>query len=401
MAARADGARTQREDIVITKNAGFTKANGVVSGRGTTKDPYVISGWDVHHIEIRDTSKAVRIENNSIRGQLVLNWIGDRVLVRNNDISDLRVNENVERTGAPTSGVIERNTFDVVGQLRHFDGKFIHNTVGYPRGSFLWQFDTQAVNFDGFNGAEFAYNTIYGYVDARLHGHHHSSGFGDDSHMHAGSSHEHEMVDHTKRWHEVFIHDNTITANNWYSLAYLDTAHSVNDRTATSETDEALEEPHVHRTRVHIMDNVLVGGGLLVDVFNAQDERHTKLLRGAFHIAGNSITLTKGQFHPFESRTGIEVWQARALRLHITDNVVEGIERSSGMFQPASAGIRLDDLERANVHLMGNRVTNQYYGIQAQRMAGSVHWMISDFATENVAEPVSYDESVANEPDRG
>ena len=36
------------EPIVIEGDAGFTRANGVVSGRGTSRDPYVIAGWNVY-----------------------------------------------------------------------------------------------------------------------------------------------------------------------------------------------------------------------------------------------------------------------------------------------------------------------------------------------------------------
>jgi hypothetical protein len=397
-AARAD-ARALHDDIRITRNGEFTKDNGVVSGRGTPRDPFVISGWDVHTIEIKDTSKAFRIENNSIHSQLVLNWVGRNVVVRGNDIGDLRVNENIPRHGAPTSGVIEKNTFGFVGQLRHFDGMFVHNTVGYPRNNFSWPWDSQAVNFDGFNGAHFAYNTIYGYVDARLHGHHHSSGFAEGSHMHAGE--DHEMVDHTKRWHEVFIHDNHIVTANYYALSYLDTNHAGNDRTAASETNPDLKAPHIHRTRVHIMDNVLEGGGMLIDVFNARDELHTRLGRGAVHVTGNRITLAKGPFYPFDIRHGIEVWQARALDLHIADNTIEAPVRSGGLFAPRAAGIFLNVLDRATVEIMDNAVTNQYYGVQASQLTERVHWMVHGLRTHNVGEDVSYDDSVQNAPERG
>jgi len=57
-----------------------------------------------------------------------------------------------------------RNTFTTVGQLRHFDGVFAFNTVGAPQSGALSSSypATRAVNFDGFNGAAFVHNTIYG-----------------------------------------------------------------------------------------------------------------------------------------------------------------------------------------------------------------------------------------------
>ncbi|MGH2728992.1 MAG: hypothetical protein ACRDJI_00120, partial [Actinomycetota bacterium] len=59
--------------IVIENNSQFDEAHGVRSGSGTKANPYVIEGWDVHLLEIHDTSKAVTIKNNLI-GTLRLNW---------------------------------------------------------------------------------------------------------------------------------------------------------------------------------------------------------------------------------------------------------------------------------------------------------------------------------------
>ena len=39
------------------------------------------------------------------------------------------------------------------------------------------------------------------------------------------------------------------------------------------------------------MDNKLIGGGILVDVFNAADQLHTTIAWGEMHIVGNTITL--------------------------------------------------------------------------------------------------------------
>src|SRR5688500_2739919 len=177
-ASAAEEEREIRDSIIITKDTQFTDVNGVRSGSGTASDPFVISNWDVSEIYIADTGKEFVIKNNTV-DFLTLNWNGNNVFVHNNDVGDLRVNENVRRTGGPTTGRIVNNTFDVVGQLRHFDGVFAHNTVGAdpdmtdPNNLEIPFFgDNRAVNFDGFNGAHFYDNTIYGYVEVRLHGHH-------------------------------------------------------------------------------------------------------------------------------------------------------------------------------------------------------------------------------------
>jgi len=44
--ASVDGL-TPRSSILIDGNAGFTAANGVVSGSGTAGDPYIMEHWDI------------------------------------------------------------------------------------------------------------------------------------------------------------------------------------------------------------------------------------------------------------------------------------------------------------------------------------------------------------------
>src|SRR5687767_16020763 len=83
--------------VEIGANSQFTPQNGVRSGKGTKRNPYVIEGWDLGRLEIHDTDRWVVIRNNILHN-LTLDWIGDRVKVVNNRIGDLRVNQNVERT---------------------------------------------------------------------------------------------------------------------------------------------------------------------------------------------------------------------------------------------------------------------------------------------------------------
>lgn len=407
--AKADPeSRQQRDSIRITKDSQFDAKHGVRSGSGTAADPYVISGWNIHHLEIEDTASHVLIQDNTIQF-LVLDWAGPGLHVLNNDIGDLRVNQNVKRTGEATSGLISNNTFDVVGQLRHFDGIFSNNVVGRENSGNIFDafFRPRAVNFDGFNGAIFEDNVIYGYMDARLHGHHHSSDFEDTSHYH-GTKHHDEMVDHSQRYHQVWIRDNTIYTSGGYALAYLDTAHSVNDRTAASERDEALNRPHVHYTRVNMLNNKLVGGGLLVDVFNAKDERHTGTAPGSMVIKDNNITLMEQDQteSAFETLHGITVWRARDLSLKIIGNKVAGPSESSTPELDAfgwwdtNAGILLSGLDKGTVEIYDNTVIDRGVGVQAQDMSKSVRWIIRSLRTNNVEQDVAYDDSVKNPPER-
>jgi hypothetical protein len=406
-AAGASDRPTQaRDSIFIDDMKDFNPANGVRGGTGTARDPYVISGWDVDFLEIKDTDAHVVITDNVI-GNLTLDWIGGGIEVRNNDVGDLRVNQNIPRTGDPTSGVIEDNTFDVVGQLRHFDGVFQNNVVGSKDQMKLPFFDGRAVNFDGFNGSVFRNNTIYGYMDARLHGHHHSSGFSAPSHYHGKASpesHHHAMEDHTIRYHQVHIYGNKIYSDHYYALAYLDTAHSANDRTAASETEKTLNDPHIHYTRVYLHDNELVGSGLYVDIFNAKDERHKGTARGLFEIRGNKIVLQPTKDATlFGARHGIDVYQATDVTMKVIDNVVTGIETTDQLTAmkestESVAGINIYRMVKADIFLSGNSISHTAYGIKASDFAKTVNWTISELTTSDVDQSVYWDSTVHNAP---
>ncbi|HEX2057396.1 MAG TPA: hypothetical protein VHI71_03420 [Actinomycetota bacterium] len=407
----ADRAKQTRNSIFIDELKDFNPANGVRAGSGTASDPFVISNWDVSRIEIRDTDAHVVIRDNLVRNTLTLDWIGGGIEVRNNTVGDLRVNQNRKRTGDPTSGVIEHNTFGIVGQLRHFDGIFQNNVVGKKDSMNVPFFtDTRAVNFDGFNGSIFRNNTIYGYMDARLHGHHHSSGFDEDSHYHgaAPAAHaDHGEMDHTVRYHQVHIYDNKIYADHYYALAYLDTAHAANDRTAASETEKTLNDPHIHYTRVFMHDNELVGAGLYVDIFNAKDQLHTRgTARGLFEISDNKIVLhpTEDVTQRFYARNGIDVYRAVDVTLRILDNTVTGPEAGDALSSLTGeadvAGINMWTLDKSDILLSGNAVTRAAYGIKASDFSKTVNWTIAELATNDVDQDVYWDSSVENPPQR-
>lgn len=372
--------------IQILKDAEFDREHGVSSGKGTKSDPYVISGLELNSIKIADTSKYVEIKNNRIAGALVLNWNGDRVKVHYNTVGQLHVNQNVVRTGAPTSGSIVRNTIGAVTQLRHWDGLFAYNTIGTKD-----KLAQRGVNFDGFNGAKFQHNTIYGFMDARLHGHHHSSGFGSTSHIHDG--HHHMAMDHTQRYHQVSVTHNTIRTTHAYALAYLDTGHAGNDRTATSETDEALNGKHTHHTKVRFEGNTLTGAGILVDVFNANDSNHPRTYNGRLELLKNSITLAKDDFLSAKSLQGIEVRNATDVHTVIKGNRIVGWAPSNVLSflerWDSDAGILLQNVDKASIYLIDNTIANRHYGVRSVNFTISVKWFIDNLKTSNVKQRVS------------
>lgn len=400
--------RTKRNDINIAGDSQFNPANGVRSGSGTRRDPYVISGWNVRNIVIRDTSAYVVIKDNTVAWQLVLNWNGDRVTVVNNDIGDLRVNQNVKRTGDATSGRIANNTFGIVGQLRHFDGVFENNVVKGRTSLFNTVFANKSVQFDGFHGSTFRNNTINGYVEVRLHGHHHGSSFDENSHYHGAGHGGHaahgDGVDHTNRYHQVFVENNRIIADGPYALLYTDTAHVANDRTAASETNQELNKNHVHYTRVQLTGNKLVGAGLMVNVFNATDQRHTGTRTGLINIRNNEISLEREARDAvwWNRKDGITINRAVDAVVKVENNVVHGepLEERDLLDDRFGndAGILLNDLDKGRVYLRNNTVTNLLYGVRAAQMTESVHWWIAGLVTKAVTQPVYWDNSVRNQP---
>ncbi|MDQ3877352.1 MAG: hypothetical protein M3290_03255 [Actinomycetota bacterium] len=395
LASKDDGLE-QHPSITIGADNEFNPSNGVLTGNGSKQHPYVISGWKVNSIFIHDTDAYYVVKHNDITGQLVLNWTGDRAIVVDNHIADLRVNENVKRTGEDTSGRIVRNTFDLVGQLRHFNGLFAYNTVGSADSPDFPFFSNEAVNFDGFNGAHFTHNTIYGFVDATLHGHHFSEHYG--SKMMYRMGHEHVRYD------EVWITNNKIyAAGSPFALRYNDLNHAANDRTATSETDEALNEPHVHHTRVHMNHNTLVGSGLSVEVFNADDEHHSRIGHGSVELRGNKISLTRASGDAWSTYTGISVRQAQGLTLKVIGNSITEtaaqLDSTTG-WDSNDEGIWMDRLKTAKVYLFNNSVNGAAYGIRAQDFEESVTWWVGNLRTTGVAHPIYWDNSVKSQPRR-
>lgn len=400
-------------DIVISNDAEFTEERGVKQGSGTAKDPFVISGWDVPNIHIRDTAAHVIVRDNVIHGRLTLNWNGHHVDIHHNSIGDLRVNENVERTGESTSGHIWNNQIGLVGQLRHFGGEFEANVIG-SEDALAANPDFRAVNFDGFHRARFHDNTIFGYMDAKLHGHYHGSSYKGESHGHTAEyevdeyglpTNPHAGNEHMKRYHQVFIYNNTIRSTHAWALRYTDTNHAGDDRTANSEEDKFLNGPHVHFTKVHLDNNELIGGSLTIDVFNAEDENHFGYAPGVVNIRRNIITLDRDLEEVAAGRHGIFVRHARYLTVNILHNKVFG-PNTLGENDPLKlerelyngAGVNLNDLAEAKVYIYDNDVTNRRFGVQARTLPKSVKWWIDGQMNSNVKQDVDYDETVANPP---
>ena len=424
----------------VLEDKGFNPKNGVRSGEGTLADPYVISDYYVTgDLYLGDTDACFEIVGNYIAGQLTLNWNGQCVWVHHNFIRDLRVNENVERTGYATGGIIEANQIEFIGQLRHYDGEVRHNVVG-PRtadSAFdtvleetpLIRGDLLLANVDGFNQGYIHHNTFYGPVDLDLHGHHHGTGFfAPHSHYHALDEDrmpDHDE-DHTDRWTSVAFTDNRIVDDFGYGLRYEDQNHAGDDRTANSEDNEDLEMDHTHRTQVDILRNVVEGGQIWVDVFNADDENHHKRNDGWLNLVGNQVTVKERkdesilglQFlsaSPYPVYEGISLYASKEMEAVVSGNTVTYVPLPDNQQQggpmglpvplpwsqePIVTGIRLYGISDADVRITDNAIAGFQYGIAGHEMDEDTEWTVLGNTIEGAQEDVYYDDSVANKPDR-
>ncbi len=420
--------------LMIRSDDDFTPANGVRSGSGSLADPYIITGYHVTgDLYIADTDKCFVVRENYIAGQLTLNWNGQCAHVHHNHVRDLRVNENVRRTGYATGGLIELNMIEYIGQIRHYDGEVRHNVVGpYDPTDFFepvletvpWLFgtDPRVANVDGFNQGIFHHNTFYGSVDLDLHGHHHGTGFfAPHSHYHGNDDNKGMMHDHTQRWTSVVFAANRIEAvtEEDYGLRYEDRNHAGDDRTASSEQEQTLNDEHRHWTHVIIDGNEIIGGQLWVDVFNADDRNHYAENPGWLELTNNEVEFhakdTSGDYGlPFFGPgtnwfSAIHVNTAKEVDLKVIGNTVKFVAAESNDDEPDlwmfddgyvqhHAGIRLDGIKSANIQVAENSIHGFYYGIQAEDMESTVVWSVqgNDFGDAQYA--VYYDESVETAP---
>lgn len=428
--------------LQITSDKDFTPAAGVRAGTGTLEDPYVISGYYVTgDLYLQDTDACFVITGNYIDGQLTLNWNGLCVWVHHNFIRDLRVNENIQRVGDDTGGLIELNQINFVGQIRHFDGEFRNNVVGpySPRDIFdgivnvlqetpvPFLNQPRVLNIDGWNEALFHHNTIYGSTDLKLHGHHHSAGFlATHSHYHGDNeSQERAMAhDHTDRWESVEFTDNKIVDPKGYGLHYTDENHAGDDRTASSESTKALEKPHQHHTDVTIARNELQGAGIWVDIVNADDELHKVRNPAWFTVADNTVALVERDaglmgtpfFGPaYDPNTAISIYAAKEVQFKVTGNTMSF--QKAGSTSPTQTlsqaapwlfgnggtpiGIGILGVRDANLTLAHNTGQGFEYGIAAYQMDEKADWYVQGNTFPGATHALYYDSSVENKPIEG
>ena len=381
----------RRGSIVIAGDEGFNPANGVRSGSGTYEDPFVISGWYVDQVLVADTSKAFVFTGNYVSDILILDWTGKGGYVHHNHLDDLRTNRNVARTGDPSATVIEGNLILDVEELRHFDGEVRNNTIGREDllGSLL-RGDGVVLNIAGLNGAGIHDNVIFGGVDMKIHGHHHSDMPGLHSHNHGQPDEaqaEDHIEDHQVRYVDFHFYGNRIV-DTGFGMRYNDLNHAGDDRQATSEQEPMLEKPHVHHTRISLHDNVIEGATLRVAAINAVDERHLGGETAELDIHHNRILKpTAGD--------GIVVQDVRNATVSIHDNVIE-----KGSLQLAgTSAVFLHRFGNATVLVGQNQMGDYRYGVRAAEFDNMTRWSVADNRAPGVKQLVYWDDSVANPPE--
>lgn len=397
----------RRSQIVITNDSQFNPANGIRSGTGTFEDPYLISGWYVDQILIANTKAAFELKENYVSDILILDWTGQGGYVHHNYLNKLRTNQNVARTGDPSASVIEINLIGKVTELRHFDGVMRNNTIGraplldlavldqagVPASGAMSAIevpDGVAFNIAGLNGAGIHDNVIFGGVDMKIHGHHHSGLPGLGSHNH-GSADEEQAEDHAEdhqvRYVDFLFYNNTIK-DAGFGLRYNDLNHAANDRTAASEQEPDLELPHIHYTRVALVNNVIEGATLRVAVMNSDDERHLPGGTGELIIKGNRI------LDP-SAGDGLVVQDVQDAKVLIEGNLVERGE----MQLAAGAGILLGSFRNSSITIVDNTLGDYEYGIRAANFDRITTWAVGRNSAPGSAYPVYWDDSVPNAPE--
>jgi hypothetical protein len=385
----------RRQTIVIGNDSQFNPANGVRSGHGTFDDPYVISGWDVDTVAIANTHKAFELKEDRINTILVLDWTGQGGYVHHDYIANLRTNRNVARTGDATAAVIENNQIDQVQELRHFDGEVRNNTIGTPplvAGVPSLLGNDVVFNIAGGNCAGIHDNLIYGGVDMKLHGHHHSDTPCGRSHNHgkpdnatAAAAHD----DHQVRYDVLEFYANHIIDDK-FGFRYNDLNHAGDDRTATSEDEPDLDLPHIHYETLLIHDNVIEGSALNVVVVNAPDDHHLPGEHATVEIANNTIVKPT-------SGNGILLQDVRDASVTIRDNQVQKSLTDAG----SAAAIFLTRFHNATVTVVHNAFGADAYGVRASQFDAATRWTVADNDAAGVAHPIYWDSSVANAPETG
>jgi|GEM_PF-2425296 len=434
--------RDRYESVRVKGNEGLSKlrAEGYLHGAGTKDDPYVLERFYVDRdLSIESTDRAIVLRDGYVKGTLRLNYIGEDVYVHHVYATDLRINENVKRTGPNTGGLFHDDAFAVVGQIRHFVGEFRNNEVG-PRPANGVQdaigdagvFAVPAgvvFNLDGFHTADIHDNKFVGSVLVKLHGHNHGDCFTCPVHDHSNATldaermagHEHAYTDehemetlglethHSIRYSSLAFHDNEIQVPDGYALRYTDRNHAGDDRTANSEKNESLNDPHIHFQDLTFAHNRLVGGGFQMDVFNAKDEKHVVPSLGVLRFIGNEITVLHAPPGPLfagaRAVEGMNLNNGQGLELRVLDNHVRFVDERDAPADSAAAdplrahvdltGIELVGLQTANVTIAGNRIDSGTYGVYASQLAATTHWSLlhNTFQTEHawrgndVAEP--------------
>lgn len=384
-------------DILIRSDLDWTPAAGIRSGTGAPDDPFVISGLNVDRVLIADTTKCFEIKENYVADILILDWTGPCGLVHSNHLANFRTNRNVERTGDPTGAMITKNEILRVEELRHFDGGLVDNVIGRADLAALPVGLGQGVvlNIAGLNGADISRNAIYGGVDMKIHGHHHSDADGRHSHNHGqadAQQNETVLEKHNVRYVNFLFQDNTIL-DKGFGLRYNDLNHAGDDRTATSEQEPTLENPHEHFTSVKIVNNVIEGRGLRVSVFNAPDERHLGSV-GTLLLAGNTLREPA-------AGSAVTIQDVRGGTVIVSGNTVTRGDDVLDSLGLGGAGVTLQRFENSTVRVEGNTLPGYDYGVVARDFDALTTWWVAGNVAPDAESEAYWDSSVPNAPNSG
>lgn len=429
--AEARDFAVQYQSLRAVQSEGLDKLRneGHLKGAGTATDPYLLENFYVAgDLSITSTDRALTIRNGYVEGTLRLNYIGEALYVHHVEAGDLRVNENVKRAGPNTGGLFHDNHFGQVGQIRHFVGEFRDNAVGpkpsnavqtFLGDSGVGQIPADVVfNLDGFHRGLIHHNAFDGAVVMKLHGHNHGDCFTCVVHDHANATldeermggHDHGWTGgdaardlgfethHSIRYSSLSFHSNTINVADGVALRYNDRNHAGDDRTANSEPNEDLNDPHVHFQDVTIRDNKLQGGGLVVDVWNAADDRHPVVNHGILRLIGNDIAARPPPQGSVDTRSrpyeAVRLVELDGIELVVQSNKVHFLPANEGSVvdgglaplraEPQLTGFHIVGAKRGNITIAEDSVASGTYGVYAERLDRTLEWALqgNDFRTQ-------------------
>ncbi|TMI42602.1 hypothetical protein E6H21_00105 [Candidatus Bathyarchaeota archaeon] len=265
-------------NILIVGNSEFTLANGVVSGTGTSGDPYVISGWQINSsptsicVRIANTTAYFLMQNDSIScGNNGTGIIFDRV-------SNARLESSIVGGSGYTLQISSSTNITLSGDT-FYSGTYGNvDVTGTTHLTLKGNAIIGSGQGDGYSISKSKHVIISGNTVSSYYG----SGVSDSSDVIISSDIESaayiEGVIFFERSTNVTVSDNSVQANLSYAIWFRNSNNTI------------------------VTNNRVTGGG--VNGYSNWDQGIVLESSPIFQIIGNNVTLEAVGIHLFSSTTG-------------------------------------------------------------------------------------------------